>query len=380
MITPGQQRYRESGAASIFIVIFASLLMMVITLSFVKLMLSDQMQSTTNDLSQSAYDSALSGVEDGKRLLLLQQSCNGATPPSGAVCAAANAAIAAGKCDTIQAGLATGGGNESQVGTAALNQAYTCVKIITDTFDYEKLLPMGQSQIVPLESVAPFDSVVISWFSKDDISSGATVNFPTAGITTPLPPANGWPVNAPPIVRAQFMQTGNSFTLADLDAAGHANSVFLYPFKNVGATSLPDISTNTRRVAPPAGPAGVKCTTAFVSKYACTITIAYSPPAAGSFADRHAALRLNALYSDTHYSVQLYKGATPVAFNGVQPIVDVTGRANNMFRRVLARVELAGSFVYPEAAIDMKNDLCKNFSVTSNSYTPNTCDPTVQSN
>ncbi len=68
-----------------------------------------------------------------------------------------------------------------------------------------------------------------------------------------------------------------------------------------------------------------------------------------------------------------------MAFNGVQPVIDVTGRANNMFRRVLARVELSGSFVYPEAAVDMKNDLCKNFSVTDTSYTPNTCDPTVQS-
>ena len=379
MITVGQQPHRESGAASIFIVIFAALLMMVVTLSFVKLMLSDQMQSTTNDLSQSAYDSAMSGVEDGKRLLLLQQSCDGPTPPSAAVCAAAKSAIAAGNCDTISAGLATGAANESVVGDATLDQAYTCVKITSNTFDYEKQLPTGQSQIVPLESVSPFDTVVLSWFSKDDLSSGAAVNFPAAGIATPLPKANAWPANAPPIIRAQFIQTGNSFKLDDLDAAGRANSVFLYPQKNVGAMSLPDISTDARRVAPPAGPTGVKCTAVFASKYACSIRIAYSS-AAGSFTDRHAALRLNALYNDAHYSISLYQGATPVAFNGVQPLIDVTGRANNMFRRVLARVELAGSFVYPEAAIDMQNDLCKNFSVTSDSYTPNTCDPTVQSN
>lgn len=375
----GLYRQRESGAAAIFIVIFASLLMMVVTLSFVKLMLSDQSQATTNDLSQSAYNSALSGVEDGKRLLLLQQSCDGPTPPSAGTCATAKAAIAAGNCDTIAAGLATGAGNESAVGGAALNQAYTCVKITTNTFSYEKLLPMGQSQVVPLKSVSPFNSVVLSWFSKDDLSSGATVRFPTAGITTPLPPTGGWPTNAPPIVRAQFMQTGNRFKLADLDAAGNANSVFLYPLRNVGATSLPDISSNTRRIAPPNGPTGVKCTVAFASKYACSITIAYSS-AGGGPTTRNAYLRLNALYSDTHYSVQLFNGANPVAFDGVQPLIDVTGRADAMFRRVLARVELAGSFVYPEAAIDMKNDLCKDFSVTADSYTPNSCDPTVQSN
>lgn len=374
----GPLRPRESGAAAIFIVIFASLLMIVVTLSFIKLMLSDQSQATTNDLSQSAYNSALSGVEDGKRLLLLQQSCDGATPPPFATCKAAKDAIAAGACSTIFDGLGAGAANESTVGAAALDQAYTCVKITADTLSYEKLLPMGQSQVIPLKSVSDFDTVVLSWFSKDDMSSGAVVNFPSVGATTPLPPANGWPINAPPIVRAQFIQTGDSFKLADLDAAGNANSVFLYPLKNVGLTTLPDISTNTRRVAPPAGPAGVKCTDTFASKYACSITINYSP-AAGGFASRNAFLRLNALYSDAHYSVQLFKGAVPVAFNGVQPVIDVTGRANNMFRRVLARVELSGSFVYPEAAVDMKNDLCKNFSVTDTSYTANTCDPTVQS-
>jgi len=356
--------------------------MIVVTLSFIKLMLSDQSQATTNDLSQSAYNSALSGVEDGKRLLLLQQSCNGATPPPLATCAAANTAIAAGNCDTIAAGLATGAGSESVVGTAALDQAYTCVKITADTLSYEKLLPMGQSQVIPLTSVSPFDSVIISWFSQDDMSSGATVNFPTADTTTPLPPADVWPVNAPPIVRAQFMQTGDSFKLADLDAARGANATFLYPLKNSGFNTttvpMPDISTSTRRIAPPSGPAGVSCTAAFVAKYACSVKIGYSS-AAGGFASRNAFLRLNALYSDTHYSVQLFQGAVPVAFNGVQPVIDVTGRANNMFRRVLARVELSGSFVYPEAAVDMKNDLCKNFSVTDTSYTPNTCDPTVQS-
>lgn len=363
-------RPRESGAAAIFIVVFASLLLMVITLSFVRLMLIDQSQATTNDLSQSAYNSALSGVEDGKRLLLLQQSCSGATPPSAAICAAANTAINADKCNTIQAGLAVVGVDEAAVGAAALDQAYTCVKITTDTLDYQKTLSAGQSQIIPLKSTSVFNTVAISWYSNEDLSSGTTAAL-TGGATTPL--TTTWPANAPPIIRAQFIQTGGSFTLADFDTNKGANSVFLYP-KSAG-TNIYDTAIDARRT-PSSGPVGVRCTPGFAAKYACTIRITYNqPPAPVTFANRGAYLRLNSIYGDAHYSVQLFNNATPVTFDGVQPLIDVTGRANDMFRRVLARVELAGSFVYPEAAIDLRNDLCKDFSVTDDSYTANTCNP-----
>ena len=56
----------RKGAASLYVVIFATILFGVITLSFIRIILSESSQTSNDDLSQSAYDSALAGVEDAK--------------------------------------------------------------------------------------------------------------------------------------------------------------------------------------------------------------------------------------------------------------------------------------------------------------------------
>ena len=79
------RKQTKQGAASIFVVIFTTLLLGVITLSFVRIMISEANQTTNYDLSQSAYDSALAGIEDAKVALLKYHEClnQGATINSG---------------------------------------------------------------------------------------------------------------------------------------------------------------------------------------------------------------------------------------------------------------------------------------------------------
>lgn len=390
---------RQRGAVSLFVVIFAALLMTIVTVGFVQFMLRDQRQATTNDLSQSANDSALAGVEDAKRLLLLDQSCRDGTAASGINCVAITNALnpVAGSnetaCDSlVQAGLVGQTNDETIVqqslgdNAAKLDQAYTCVKIAVNTGDYKNDLDANQSVLVPITGVSVFDRVEVSWFSRSDVqndTTSTTVGFPTTGPDVSLPRVGTrWQLNYPPLLRTQLIQTGASFSLSDFDDSqpgnrSNSNTLYLYP--SATGTENKDFALDARR-SPTNIPQQVRCNNSFtVAEYVCKATILLPSPIDSNTTNRNAYLRLTSLYNGAHFSIKLKNGANDVLFNRVQPQVDSTGRANDIFRRVKARVELTGDFTYPEAAIDMTGDLCKNFTVTDaeDGYTvgSGTCTP-----
>ncbi|HEX7484318.1 MAG TPA: hypothetical protein VF281_04135 [Candidatus Saccharimonadales bacterium] len=384
----------ERGAVALFVVVFATLLMIVITISFVQLMIKDQRQATASDLSQSAYDSAKSGVEDAKRLLLLDQACRNGTAAPAVNCTAVTNAINAGQCNTIAAYFGDPNDPETMIqqnqGDSTLQQSYTCVKIVPNTIDYKAILDLNQSNIVPLKGVSQFDSVRISWFTHEDVATsgaGQTVAFPNSGPSVSLPQTPEWEVNMPSLLRAQLMQFGPNFKLSDFDDSqpgnkSNANTLFLYP----SATGVDTLSfgLDTPRRSASAAPQSVRCNNSFLSaEYACSVTLSLPDPMTGNAAQRTAFLNLSALYNGANYKVELLNAGTVVEFDHVQPKVDSTGRANNMFRRVESRIEFKTDFAYPQAAVDIEGDLCKNFVVTdkdptasdSFGYPTSTCKP-----
>lgn len=376
---------RQHGAVALFVVIFTTLLMTVVTVSFVQLMTQDQHQATLNDLSQSAYDSATAGVEDAKRLLLLNQACRNNTAPSTVNCTAVTNALkpAAGdtqtSCDTLAKGGIVGETNgetilRQQAGDNAgkLDQAYTCVKIATDTDDYLGQLETNESIVVPLRGTKAFNTVSLSWFSDKDISdqtNNPTIGFPSSGGSVSLPRIGSrWKFNYPALMRTQLVQVGSSFKLSDFDDSpggqSDANTLFLYP-SATGATSK-DFALDAR-YSPTNAPQPVRCRASIAGGgYACAVDLKLPVPVNGSVTNRTAFLNLSALYNHAHFRVQLKDGnGLIVQFADVQPEIDSTGRANDLFRRVVSRVELRGDVTYPNAEIDVSGNLCKNFSVTT---------------
>lgn len=377
----------ERGATSLFIVLFSTLLFTVVTVSFISLMTSDQRRATDSEWSEGAYDSALAGVEDGKRVLSM---CR--LNPGSAACAA----IDAERCDTIaRSSLVSdtdgevliqsntvGGG----VSGNSVNQAYTCVIIKRDTPDYKGKLETGESTLIALNSGSEsFDRLTLSWFTQEDAGLGRDASFGSLSAgPNPLPRLEDWSADGsrPPVMRAQFMQYNRSenTSLADFNESGHANTAYLYPVNGVGLSSIDVAARDSRnpsdmsRHAAKVSPAPTRCVeTILNNNYACSMTLELP-----DMDNREAFLRLTALYEASTYKIQLQNSSGAVVnFVDAQPSIDSTGRAGDVFRRVEARVELVADVPYPRATVDINGNLCKTFSVGSDPsrYNAGDCDP-----
>jgi Tfp pilus assembly protein PilX len=360
-------RLRERGVTSLFIVIFAALLLSIITVSFISMMVREQQRATDDEQSQSAYDSALAGIEDGKRVMA---ACR-----SGVVQACT--AISNKECTTvIDAGIQGETNGEVVIQSTTLgdgselNQAYSCVIVGGDTPDYLAEVASDNSVLIPLRSQSPFMRVTIAWHTSDD----AATSSPETGSSVALPQLGSWPTSRPALIRAQLMQyREDNIRPVDFNDGPDAHTVYLYPQTVTGAASF---ATDARRVGG-LQPEAVQCTNGSfpLSGYACQATLTLPGPVG----NRAGYLRLTSLYAGTHLQVQLRNAANSVVnFDDVQPMIDSTGRANDLYRRVEARVEMAGPFPYPRATVDITNNFCKTFSVSdvATGYSAGACDPT----
>jgi len=357
---------RQQGITSIIAVIFTSILLSIISVSFIALMLREQSRSIDDQLSQSAYDAAMSGVEDGKRVLArcdngIVASCN---------------AINAQECNTVQASGLLGASGDSQVviessgGSGGdLLQAYTCVVINRDTDNYLGTLTSHDSSVMlALAGTGTFNRVKIDWYRSTDGGYNQPI---TPVVNIPLYAMASWPINYPPVLRAQYIQSQSTINLADYDDNDGSHAVFLYPTRQTS----PDISLiandNRRSLGVIGSPVRSQCASVPIVDYACSATIAIP---SGGAAERY--LRLTSIYKGASFRVTLYNDLNPVKFSGVQPSIDVNGRANDVYRRVDVRVEKKLSdteIPYPRATVDITNNFCKDFSVTNTSYSAGSC-------
>lgn len=373
----------DRGGVSIFIVVFTALMVTIVTASFVQIVLRNQQIASNNDLSQSAYDSAMAGVEDAKRALVALRDCE--NDPADTCENPIRTALNSNDCDTLgQAGVvAFNSDNEVMVGAEEQNQAYTCVKVQLNTEDVSKEIEEGTPVVIPLKSSTPFDTVRLSWFSVEDLDGG-TLDIPSTSVPPTLPKQANWSPYTPPLMRAQLIQFRQDNLQLSQFADGNARTLFLFPSSS-GITSH-DFGTDLRMDPATARnePRATLCSSTNLSDdtigYACSIELELPNPVGGSANDREAYLQLLSIYNRTTLKVELLNGSTEVAFNGVQPEVDSTGRASDLFRRVRAKLTVTNGArdpFLPNAALSVEGNLCKDFFITNTNdeYDSGSCDP-----
>lgn len=375
-----KQRVHERGATALFIVIFSVLLMSTITVSFLTLMVREQQRAVNDELSQSAYDSALAGVEDAKRVIVKSKG-------SGSAAQSAQRALEASQNDDgcQEVGKNANGitddvsevpvqSSQSSVGSD-LNQAYTCVKVNNLTDTYETTVEDGQMVMVPLRMQSEINRLVVSWQLPTEAESEEGFALSNEVSTSPsLFQKSVWNNSRyPAMMRAQTITPSSSFSLDDFNSAGTNSTAFLYP-SEIGATvdngiRMPERNATVQR------PNLVRCNTGdeaiLLNIHLCSVSLDLRREVAGQ--SDFSYLVLQSIYRGASVKVEGYYDDRLVQFDGAQPTVDSTGRANDLFRRVLARLSLGGegeqgssvSGPLPYYAVDVSGNICKNFYVTS---------------
>lgn len=320
----------QQGAVSLITVIFVTILLTVLTTSFIRLGVNEQRQAIDDDLTTRAFYAAESGVQDAMRAI------NERLDPADANFAECTPAHGVG----------------SGMLSAELDAEYTCQIINLTPPDYRAYLDKNESTFFKLEGTENITDFTVYWhiFGDDNDSDGTTYSLrANADLLTEFAWNTG---NHPAMIRVQVMSIPESGSVQRGDIN---NSIaFFSPTR----TGLPSVNLST-------GVDGEvlnsNCTPATggidFGEYVCSATVAGLDSASRDYY-----LRIKALYRDTHIKVVANEGH--VGLVGAQAVVDVTGRAADVFRRVQQRVNLTNDVLWPEFALFSAQDICKDFSIT----------------
>lgn len=247
----------KKGAASFYIVAISTLILVIIAASFAAVIISEVTRTSNDDLSQSAYDSALAGVEDAKLTYYNYQKCRDGSIDGNTLIGAnfkcsdliawiENGIVPNGQdeCDVVANALArpieTNGDEKLgvlvQEGTSSsgdgstndMAQYYTCVKIAAQTQDVLGVLSnTDQEHSVRIRFADPdaYNNVAkvrLSWHSPTATDDGDRGFQYMEGQTKGSAGILGADSVKPAVVALTMVQTATSFSLGDFNTSSGA--------------------------------------------------------------------------------------------------------------------------------------------------------------
>lgn len=413
------KRNTKRGLASFYVVIFATILFGIVTVSFIRIILSEATQSSNDDLSRSAYDSAIAGVEDAKTAINRYYSCINGTGLSSDCESSKYELLFGSSSRNCENGIGVAkylygenyndGDNEnvevkiqesnpdgSNSDTVA-DQAYTCVVVSDAVPDYRgtltgdtptKAIPLGVYNEVSNTTSTKLDEVKkvsFSWFSK--VNEGDKSRFITSDGKTLNAKSNA---TVPPTIVLTFIKMKKGVTTEDFHNLNNSSKLVYSTMLLLPTGNFVDRPTNeiSYDVVQKSGNVNTENSQNVPKKVTCSLTndFACSIDITGlSFEKTDSAFLIASLpYNDTavDFSATLYNGKNePIEFVGVQVQVDSTGRTNQLVRRVEARLDPTDLFFpYPEYELfldgDSQNSLNKKFWITANCWHTHPLDST----
>lgn len=333
----------QQGVVSIIVTAIIVVLLTLITVGFTKIIGREQRQTIDRQLSTQAFYAAETGVNDAAAAI---------TNPDPSL------RYTTDKTDCQPDGSSSFPAGSNQL-DAAQGVEYSCLLIDQAPFSLEYgSIGTDASAYIPINGVdssgaaTNISRIRISW---QDEQGGTT--FAPGGLFPRFPAAGNWTSNTG-VLRTSL--TNVSGTLDRSTLINSTFTAFLYPQAG-GLGSPPTTSYTTSR--PEQGRiVGGRCnagndgTGGRPTKY-CTVEIT------GLSAPSYF-LRLKSIYANSAVTITAFDASdAPLRLARAQALVDSTGKANDVLRRIQVRVPARDDYNYPEYAIDSADSICKRLSV-----------------
>lgn len=326
-----QHKAKEAGMVAIMVTLVLMIVISLIVLGFAQISRRNQRQALDRQLSTQAFYAAETGINDAAQLI--------------------KAAIASGTpvAEKPDCGPDAGGFYTSlnPVIDDPSNVEYTCLMVdpTPNTLVYSSI---GMtSTIIPLVAASgTISSVTLTWQSKETGTTPAA-NCPTT-TTNIFTPTSGWSCGYG-VLRFDLVPTTGGLSLAGLQ--NNTMTSFVVPLRpgsggGIGNLAYVPGGGNNR--------VGKVC-----SNSNCTLTLTFAAPQSQYY------MRVSSIYKDVSLQITATNGASPVSLANAQGLIDATGKAEDVLRRVQVRIPLTGSStnLLSDYAIQSGEALCKRFSV-----------------
>ena len=318
---------RQDGAVALITAIIISLLLSIVLTGFIIVMVSEQRQATDSEQSVNAYYAAESGVEDAigkiKGGLRTNQPCDGTITSK----------------------------NVNLESTSPGAVGWNCQSITFSGQPSGRLQDPDAATQLDLSSASAFTSINLKWEL-----SALNNNFtpPASGV---IPSAAAWGATRPAAVELSVISYPKTATF--LASAITTQNYLVLP-GNIGPGS--------GSIAGGAGSNPLRGNCASGPAYKCSINLTgfiTTGPAARSYV-----LRIRTRYKGTDYQMTAYNGAIVTNIPDGTATIDVTGKAGDVYRRVVYKVPFTKNVVKGlDYVLYSDTDICKDISIIGGAFT-----------
>lgn len=333
---PPQDR-RQAGMVSIMVTMVLMIVISLIVLGFAQISRRNQREVLDRQLSTQAFYAAESGVND-VRNLVQQAYSTGTTVPAKTGCDAGSGAT-----------QAFYGSLNSTLSTAN-SVSYSCIMVNPTPTSLVYNNVSTNSILVPVQSAngSAINNITLTWQSK--LTTNTPLNGCPANTSSVFSATSNWSCGYG-VLRFDLVPTGGGLSTNGLLTSTMTS--FLVPIQAAGvgngqgSIGFAADRSNGNTVS------SVGCTNS-----QCSMTIT-------GLSGTQYAMRISSLYQDASLQISAQNGATSLPLQNAQVVIDSTGKAQDVLRRIQVHVPISPTShnQLPDYALESTDSVCKRFSV-----------------